>query len=71
MFRWSNYNWEGSIGQSGREPLRSSRLKDPGPNYWSQNLASVDSEGALHLRLAPCRMSDGSNYQWSCSEINP
>jgi hypothetical protein len=53
-FSFSGYTW--------RTKVSSSKV-GPGPNFFSQNNVSVDSQGRLHLKIS------NSGAKWLCSEV--
>jgi hypothetical protein len=53
-FSFSGYTWRTKV---------SSAKVGPGPNFFSQNNVSVDSQGRLHLKISK------SGAKWLCSEV--
>jgi|SRR5579859_2703316 len=53
-FSFSGYTWRTKV---------SSAKVGPGPNFFSQNNVSVDSQGRLHLKITK------SGAKWLCSEV--
>ncbi len=59
VIRFSGFDWQ----------VRGAGLGGPGPNAWDPANVWVDQAGALHLKIAPVKITSGQT-EWRCAELS-